>query len=434
MNKQSIYKHSHLTLSDRIAIEQGIKDGMNFRQIADEIEKDPTTVSKEVKRAIGFKEYMSIEVDCTHFNNCHQIDLCQALCFQRCRMCTSVDCTQICNKWRPAICEKLKKVPYVCNACKEKNSCTRNKLFYKATKAHSAYERKLVESRKGINATIDEINAINDLITPLLKNRQPISHIYATHAEELGISRKTLYNYIDAGLLSIKNVDLPRKVKYKKRKKRHQKHTKDYSCRRGRTYKDFERFLENHSEIDVVEMDTVKGTREHGKCLLTMMFRSSRLMLIFLLNSCTSREVVRVFDELTELLGETLFEKTFPLILTDNGPEFKDVQRMECTEDGVIRTNIFYCDPQKSNQKSRLEKNHEYIRYIIPKGRSMYRLTPESVRVMTNHINSISRESLNNHTPYDVAKILLNKKVMDALMLEPVQPDMVKLHPSLLKK
>lgn len=63
-----------------------------------------------------------------------------------------------------------------------------------------------------------------------------------------------------------------------------------------------------------------------------------------------------------------------------------------------------------SNQKGRLEKNHEYIRYVIPKGHSMYRYTQEDINLMTSHINSTARDSLNGSTPFDLATLLLDKK------------------------
>ena len=45
------YKHSqkHLTLSDRIFIEQELVRGSTFKYIANFLSKDPTTISKEVK-------------------------------------------------------------------------------------------------------------------------------------------------------------------------------------------------------------------------------------------------------------------------------------------------------------------------------------------------------------------------------------------------
>ena len=180
-------------------------------------------------------------------------------------------------------------------------------------------------------------------------------------------------------------------------------------------------------------MDTVKGSKHSGVCLLTMLFRSSSLMLIFKLNRCRQADVLSVFDSLTKLLGLSIFRQTFPVILTDNGSEFKNVIRLENTIEGEPRTKIFFCDPMHSNQKGKLEKNHEYIRYIIPKGRSMQELTNDDVRLIMNHINNTIRDSLNGHSPYEVAQLLQNKEVLRKLGLTHVSPDKVNLTPALLK-
>lgn len=145
-------------------------------------------------------------------------------------------------------------------------------------------------------------------------------------------------------------------------------------------------------------------------------------------------DVVNVFDRLTDLLGLEIFRDTFPVILTDNGPEFKDSKGLEYTKDGNKRTSVFYCDSLQSNQKARLERNHELIRYIIPKGISMYWVTQEHATLMANHINSLSRDSLNSHTPYEVAELLLKKEVLNQLHLTHIPADQVQLNPALLKK
>ncbi|MCR4594569.1 MAG: IS30 family transposase [Clostridiales bacterium] len=430
-------KNYHMTLSDRIAIEQGLYDGKSFRAIAGVIGKDPSTVSKEIKRVVGTYDYKKEENNCKFARNCRNKHLCSSCYDGLCKECLTVDCTKKCNRFQPAFCERLLTPPYTCNACKYKVQCHLDKRYYRAKEAQRQYEKTLVNSRKGINKTPQELRELNDLVSPLLLQRQPISHIFNYHKDELGISKRTLYNYIEAGVLDAKVMDLPRRVRYKKRKK-HVKKTnpspKNYVYRSNRTYRDFENYLKDNAEVEVVEMDTVKGTQKSGKCLLTMMFRSSRLMLIFLLQTCTSAEVVRVFDELTRGLGVNLFSKTFPVILTDNGSEFKRPKELEYTLDGCKRTNIFYCDPNNSNQKARLERNHEYIRYIIPKGRSMFRLEPEDVTLIMNHINSVSRDSLNGHTPFEVASMLVNRKVLEQLNLSQIQPDEIKLHPTLIKK
>ena len=98
------------------------------------------------------------------------------------------------------------------------------------------------------------------------------------------------------------------------------------------------------------------------------------------------------------------------------------------------RTLVFYCDPYQSNQKGRLEKSHEFIRYIITKGRSMHSLTDEKVPLMTNHVNSVARDGLNGQTPFDLAELLLSKKVLTSLGLQKISPDCVILKPALLKR
>ena len=156
-------------------------------------------------------------------------------------------------------------------------------------------------------------------------------------------------------------------------------------------------------------------------------------MLMFLLKEQTQEEVIRVFDYLTEILGIELFQKLFEVILTDNGPEFQNRLRLECDEYGELRTKIYYCDPNRSDQKGALEKNHEYIRYVLPKGTSFEAMTDEKTLLLLNHINSEKRDSLNEHSPYEVSRLLLDNKLHKALGLIEIPADEVTLIPELIK-
>ena len=111
--------------------------------------------------------------------------------------------------------------------------------------------------------------------------------------------------------------------------------------------------------IDVVEMDTVKGSRDKGKCLLTLLFRSCSFMILILLPDCTQKSVTDAINNLCSAIGIRTFKKYFPIILTDNGSEFKNPWDIEKNEAGTSRTKVFYCDPYVSNQKARLEKNRK---------------------------------------------------------------------------
>ena len=276
-----------------------------------------------------------------------------------------------------------------------------------------------------------ELCTLDKIISPLIKQGQSISHIHKMN--DLSCSKATLYNYLDKNCFSVGPLDLPRKVKLKKRKSSKKKEIKETKARAGRTYEDFRLYLEQHPELSIVEMDTVEG-KKGGKVLLTLLFRSSRLMLAFLLPSKTQIEVEKVFNYIENILGNELFEKIFPIILTDNGTEFSAPLNLEFNSEGIGRTRIFYCTPTASYQKGMIEKNHEFIRYIIPKGISMDNFTQADITKMVNHINSLARESLNWSTPYDLAKLLLGKEVLKKLNLVKIPSNEIKLTPKLLKK
>ena len=437
MSKDIKGDHKHLTLSDRVYIEQALIRGENFRTIAKALGKDPSTISLEIRKFVEWDDgRLSLNPgnDCVHYDSCERTKTCSRAFTDKCRNCFYDHCAPTCLRYEPYMCDDLKSPPYVCNGCKLISSCRSTKVFYSAEDAQKRYKTVLSESRAGINMTPEQLKELDEFISPLIRQGQPLSHIFSSYGDAIPCSRKTIYNYLDMGIFTVKNIDLPRRVRYKLRKKHRGENPIKYAYRNRRTYKDFLSYTEMFPDCEVVEMDTVKGSREAGKCLMTLLFRKSSFMLIFLLPSCTQKAVKDVFDKLYDLLGPTVFKRTFRVILTDNGPEFKDPWAIEITENRKRRTRVFYCDPYKSNQKGRLEKSHEFIRYIIPKGRSMHNLTDEQVRIMTCHINSVARDSLNGKTPFDLAELLLSEKVLNSLGLRKVSPDDVILKPALLKK
>jgi len=106
-----------------------------------------------------------------------------------------------------------------------------------------------------------------------------------------------------------------------------------------------------------------------------------------------------------------VFQDMFPVILTDNGTEFQFPERLECDEHGEIRTRIFYCNPHSSWQKGMIEKIHEYIRLVIPKGLTLDRYTKADIALLMNHINSEARGSLNGCTPFKLSQLTLHHQL-----------------------
>ena len=69
-------------------------------------------------------------------------------------------------------------------------------------------------------------------------------------------------------------------------------------------------------------MDTVIGKFEDKLCIMTLYFRKSKLMLMYLIKKYKPEEVSKIFNKLKTSLGEELFKEMFEVILTDNGWEF----------------------------------------------------------------------------------------------------------------
>ena len=428
-------KNIHLSLSDRIIIEAGLRERRSFSAIAADLGKDPTTISKEVRAHIklnqagGYNPCM-IRKDCKHYGDlCHP---CKFTYGKPCHSCYLTKCFDVCQNFQPAQCSKLDKPPYVCNGCQQRQTCKLERHLYEAKFAQKEYEAIRSESRQGFAVTPAELERIDQIISPLIKKGQSIHQICVNNADEIMLDERTIYNYVDTGLLSVGNIDLPRKVRYKVRKKKPPVRV-DKQCHLGRTYEDFLEYTASNPDVPIVEIDSVEG-RKGGKVLLTVFFRNSNLMLAFLRDRNTARSVTEVFEWLYETLGHEQYCRLFPIILTDRGSEFTDPVSIECTKLGEIRSRVFYCDPQRSDQKGGCEVTHEFIRRILPKGTSFDSLQQRDILLMMSHINSYTRKKLNNQSANRLFSFLYGETILPNLGIQEIPANDINLTPRLLKK
>ena len=430
-----------LSLPERIIIERMILQDYSFATIGRNLDRSASTIAREVLHYRCFTSRIPLpgENDCIFRTSCQKNTLCPEVGVQgcygsRCKHCLDgIICTTICDLYDSFQCDLLDKPPYVCSNCKMQKSCKKNKAYYTAHRANAAHHKSIIDAHSGVRKTPSELREIAELIEPLIAKGQSLNHICTTHAEELGISERTLYNYIDKNVFKVRNIDLPKKVVYRQRRPKKILTKLEYQYRQGRTIEDFNSFTEANPNLSIVEMDTVKGGREKGKAFLTIILRRTSFMLIFLMNDSTQDSVIQIFDALNELLGIALFKRLFGVILTDNGVEFKNPNALEHTRTGLIRTHVFFCDPQASWQKPHVENNHRLIRRIIPKGTSFNKLTVGDVSLICCHINSVLREQLNDKSPFELMDSADEKKLLSALNLSPIPPDEVVLSPKLIK-
>ena len=434
MSKYIPGNQKHLTLEDRIYIENELNKGTSFKDIARFLCKDPTTISKEVKghRLSDWYHkgtFYNAKNFCIHRYHCKKTNACGkiVLCGVKCASCPT--CNQTCKDFEKERCSRLDKAPYVCNGCPKKiNHCTiAHKYTYNARFSNRKYREKLSDSRAGINLTKHELRKKDSIISPLIEQGQSPYQIVTNHPE-LDLSVRTVYSYLDQGLFTARNVDLKRKVKFKPRKC-HKTQITNRTVFINRTYQDFQALQLPF----FAEMDTVHSSRDSKKTLLTFFFTREKLFLAFLMNRCTEGAVRLVFDRLEKRLGTYEFISVFEYLLTDRGSEFGDPDALETGIDGMQRTSIYYCDPMRSGQKGGLEQAHTMLRMVLPKGTSFEFLTQWDVNLITSHINSTPRESLGGSTPYRVALETMVEDVLNAFQLRPIAPDEVNLTPKLIR-
>ena len=201
------------------------------------------------------------------------------------------------------------------------------------------------------------------------------------------------------------------------------------------TEKDFKDSITNLKRLKFANMNIFIYSRRKGtvadlkypKDVNSLIARNRYNQVYELRNQCQKQY-------LESLLGIDVFRRLFPIILTDNGSEFGNPLSLEFNEEGIGRTRIFYCNPRASYQKGMLEKNHEFIRYVLPKGTSFDGLLQTDINLMINHINSLGRNSLNWFAPIDVAKFTLDKEILKKLNLSKIPNDKIQLNKKLLKK
>ena len=408
-------KNTHLTLDDRKKIQEGLEKSLSRTEIAKNINKDISTVAKEIKnrRKLKPRNPFNNPITCTKFKKCR-------ICHGKCSEYEEIKCTR-----------RDRKVG-VCNLCPNISKCRLDKYFYYSKQAHESYLYTLKDSREGVNLNTKEMLEIVDIIKPLLKQGQSVYQILKNHPE-IKMCSKTLYMYIESGIFQdygINNFSLRRHVSMRKRKKL--KKRKEPANYEGRKYKDYLEFVKENPTIPTTQMDTVYNHLD-GPYIQTFIFQNTRLMIGFLHTEKTSESMASTLDNLQKTL-ENDYQKLFSLLLTDRGSEFEKYELFEVnTETGEIRSNIFYCDPQTPSQKPHVENNHNYVRDIIPNGKSLKNLTQEDLNLMFSHINSTPRKVLNGKTPYEAFEFLYGNEILEKLNIRKIAKDMVTLQPYLLK-
>ena len=394
--KNNEKKNKHMTLDDRIEIQECLSKGMTFKAIGERIGKSQTTISREVK--IHMEAYTNSFVRTDE------------------------------------VCPKLLKAPFVCNGCEKKSrsNCPYRRQLYTAKKAQAEYDTVLVESRTGIPLNKESFYETERIISEAVQNGQHIYHIIQSN--NLPISTATVYRHIQKRYYSITPMDLPRAVKFKPRNSKESDYVPKWA-REGRTFSDFLAFVENNPDIPLVQLDTVIG-RVGGKVILTIHFVHSDFMIGLLLDNKTAAEAASKIQALKAELKALSFNfgDIAPLLLTDNGGEFSIVSAFENDTDGNPESHMFFCEPCSPHEKAEIEKNHTLFRDIVKTGTSFDDFTQETVNLIFSHVNAVKRKQFNGKSAYDMFSFYYSEVLASALGISFVPANEVIQSPKLLSK
>ena len=422
--------NKHLSFSDRQIIEKGIINSSDKSSIAKLLNKDPSTIAKEIK--LHRKKYnnWSLPLECTSYARCRY----------------GHSCRKSCEGYTPFICKRRDRSPGACNGCKKAKNCHYDKYKYDAQEAHYEYTVSLKETRQGFNITREEVKRIGELIRPLIRKGQSLYVILSNHHDEIRLSEKTLYTYIESGLfksvgIDLSQMDLIRQVNRKlpKQKAALYKPRNDYSYLKGRLYEDYLAYVKLNNNAKIVQMDTVYNDISNGPFIQTFKFLRYGFLFALYHEEKTAESMNEGVLLLEKILSEELFEKEVEVLLTDRGSEFYGLPEIESRKDGSIRTRIFYCDPMASRQKGSLENKHIEMRYILPKETDLNTLglkCQKDMNTVISHVNSAPKEKLNGRTPFELMEFLqpeLYQKFKDYGLVS-IDKDSVILKPYLLKK
>ena len=426
-----IFKHIDFERGKQI--ERGLDDGRTFTYIAREVGVEVSTIRREIlrNRRNDGKSFSNgaDKTDCAHLKSCKLKNLCKNHCNTRlCKRCTLRKCKSVCDEYERRECPTVTKAPFVCNACERYGRCTLSRFRYSAESSETQASRRLKETRSGIDLTEEEIGLLVDTVRAGFAKGQSIHHIFETY--DLPCSERSFYRYVENQSIPILSIDLAKKVKYKKRRRKKEKvHETGFFA--GHEY-DYYLELPEEDRAITTEVDTVWGIKGDRKCILSLHRVDLHFQIYLILKSRTKEEVVRAFDWL-ELSCEGRFSEFFGLILLDRGSEFDDISGMERScESNRKRCSVYFTDPGRADQKGSCEKNHVELRKVLPKGTSLQDMDAFTLATICSHVNSSIRKGCGNVSPMQMALLCLPQSLFDYLGLTLIPPEEVVSAPGIL--
>ena len=385
-------KYTHLTYEDRVLIQACINDNQTITEIAKNVHCNKSTISRELSKHAFIRKVSEI-----------------GLTF--------------------ATCPYLGRAGF-CNNCPKNGSCRRDRRYYNYNEAENNSSALLRNCRSKPKISEENIQYINEVVTLGVRQGQSLHHIYVADSSLKKICcEKTIRRLVYRGNLDVKAHELRRFVRYKHHLPKVNKDVelKDIRVLIGRSYKDFCSYTEKHKRKNVVEYDSVIGKRNDNKAILTVTFKKYNFQFGLLIAKGKPSSVSYQIRKMFKKIGSDLVKEIFPINLSDNGTEFSYFTEIEIDENGEKICNTYFARPNRADDKTHCERNHELVRYIFPKGKSLNNVTQKMVDEAFSNINSYVRESLGDKTPYELVEKRFGKQFLDKINIHKIPKKKVRL-------
>ena len=336
-------KNKHLNMKERMIVEMRLKDGFSAYKIAKELNRPINTVLNEIRRGTTKQIKQGKEF------NVYFADTGEAV--------------------------------------------------YKKNRLKSSRKYKLLECSDFIKYVVDKVKNNHWSLDACVGEALHSSRF--SHSQM--ICTKTLYNYVDLGLLPIKNIDLPAKL-HRNTKSARVRHNKK---KLGTSISDRPNYIENREEFGHWEIDCVLGEKSNkDNVLLTLVERKTRYAIISEMPSHSAIAVTKALDKIKDFFGSK-FSEVFKSITADNGSEFANLSELE--QKTEIKTKVYFAHPYSSFEKGTNERHNGLIRRFIPKGKRISDYSLETISFIENWMNTLPRKLLHYKTPEELFEIHLDE-------------------------
>lgn len=211
-------------------------------------------------------------------------------------------------------------------------------------------------------------------------------------ADEM-VCTKTLYNYVDLGLLPIKNMDLPEKLSRNTKASKVRENKKNL----GKSIEERPKDINSREEFGHWEIDSVLGKQDKNEpAVMTLVERKLRECLWLKVTDHSAEAVNKALTELFQLFGSK-YTQVFKTITADNGSEFADLSQIE--KEGI---GVYFTHPFSSFEKGTNERHNRLLRRFIPKGKRISDYSAEDILFFADIVNNLPRKILGYHTPEEL--------------------------------